>query len=300
MKEFPDNYNKVKEYLKNILCFNGNFTYNIITGDVELKDSLFVTRLTTNILNDEILAIKLHSGLKIFFSDVCFTSLHNFPLFCKTLIIDNMHYLKKDIEIKTISNELSITNCFQIQSIKTINPILHICNSSGNKRIGYQNIALSNVEFYVNSNNIDLTIIEAPNINSFDQIKTQSNVFKNLILRNCGITALQNKEYYISDCCSLSLPLKNFIGIDKFNVGKSLTIELELNNCDNIINLLYNNSRNIIIKNDILVGKNEIGLRNFKVSEILRKYLVNTLRKDYIMDCAIELIENGFTYAAEL
>ena len=304
MSNFITDWRKVQDYMKNVLRYNGEFVFNTVDNYVNLKNHLLVTRLQSSLGNSPALGIKLQTCLNVSFSELHFTSLDNFPKICKNLVLCHMNDLQKDLEINTItSGELSIVDCIQIQSLKTINSRLDIRNTMRQRTDEYiSTIALTDIEFSNKIQHIDLAISGAPLIKSFDQIKSNTNNFLNLSLYECGITSLPNKEYNIIHACNLSLPLNSFVGIDKFTAG-TLCIDI-INSCDNIIHLL--NNKSVIIKLKAFNTAANIppnsgyNRNNAVICSILRRYLDVDKRSDYIMDCAVDLIDAHYNAAAEL
>ena len=80
-------------------------------------------------------------------------------------------------------------------------------------------------------------------------------------------------------------------------------LNIRFYNARHIINLLLNKSKRIIISHGLIVPT-EIDeftiMMNNEIEVLLDLYLDKENRTDFIMDCALALIEHGYVEAAEL
>ena len=137
-----------------------------------------------------------------------------------------------------------------------------------------------------------------------------------LVCKNSNLESLDNVPDICKNYTIINNNILDFRGIDKFNISNMYTKgnKLEsfrgienallhmlrikdldyLKNCNNIINILFTICDTIFVSGDTY-ETNEL-------LKIIKEYLRLSLksRKEYVMDCAVELIDNGFEEAAEL
>ncbi len=184
---------------------------------------------------------------------------------CHTLTIEHCSFVDLT-NITNVSNEINIDNCYNINSF---DKMPHNFNSNIN-----QELVIQNMKIY--------------------QTKTSNNNINGLAFYNVsGITTCMHFPLEIKMLSVHNLPdFKSYSGIDNY---KNLNF-LSADRCEVYKNII------LLLLCPRLNDPDRIHLYYVmpKVRETIFKYLKISNKKDYIMDCAIELIDAGFEEAAEL
>ena len=293
-------------FIKHILLITSTEDYSITKSGINFRCTLYINKTSTNIGGRKKLDIKLNECERAYIYDTDFETLENFPNHSKFLAFGNLKSLGKEIHINFSANELIMDKCPQVESIICDNHYLNFKNGTTLDRIAitdFKNSNLKYVEFTCDVNNIHLALSNCPQIKSFKQIKTQNNVFDYLIVNgDCGIQSFDDFRWNINNLCALSLPhLKNFKGVENVVSNGSLRLTLGRSYA-NLINIMNNKSRYINLINDDDYSFGLYRIHSDQIRTIISQYTDHHVeyRSNYIMDCALELIENGFGYVAEL
>lgn len=274
---FRGNPQRIKLDKNNKLVIPGNF----IAGNVNFKNPLeHYNRLPFDIYSCKNFVI-IHCA---------FDTLDGFPQTCAELFVIHNNMLRGSISLKNtiVKNKIVfefVDKCTEIKNVSLLNT--------------------KDSTLYFN--NCDkLTHISIDHISKEARLHLYGlKSFKSLINLKCSMTvdyvdindvALEDFESDVK-CYNLfvtlnknsSRNLKSFRKIENFKT-KGITITdlqymyysaVNLLLCDNNINITFMSSKD-------------------PVSGIFRKYVTMRNRKDYIMDCAVELVDEGYPEAAEL
>lgn len=281
---------EIENYIRKVLLFTKGYTIDqnghvTFRAQLDITKSVKVKRLNIKIAKCGVLVCK-NSNLE---------SLDNFPDICKNYTIQNNEYLRGEIYIKTInSGDYSfIVDNYYITSIKTNDSRLYVVSAKYPNSPGI--MKLNKIEF-INNNDIELTLQSYSNITSFKNIIVPSKSFDHLVILHCGIRNFKNYDYVVKKYAQFDLPnIETYSNIDKVHVIDQY-LQLRLGNTlNNIINIMFNPTHDIQLVQDKFI-KDNTGFN------ILNKYVLYDFskRKNHIMDCAVELIDNGFEEAAEL
>ena len=253
---------EIEEYITETLRYQGKYT---------LDENMHVTFLQKLKLTQNIDVRQLKSKIKkcktelvLDASRLC--SLINFPDKCQTLDVMNNVYLEDEIQIRVFSN-----NSKDISRMK-----------------------LNKIRFNNDSSDIGLMLQGCLNITSFNDIIIPSKTLYFMAIKISGIKSFKEYDFNIGKYAEFKLEkLRNFLYIDKVFCKEILQVEV-YDVYDNIITLLLNRTPEIKLRHAIKVDDD-------RVISILNKYIKINNRWDYVMDCAVELLEhNGFEKAAEL
>lgn len=224
--------------------------------------------------------------------------------FDKTLIRGFKHQVNIREDLRFL-NEKFLT-ALDLQNVNFLSTTIAGLNFNVCKNLtSVTNISASNIlricfsETVINKIHFARSNQDVSNINIIDS--TCHNVFENLLGGKISNLYIVNSEFrkftkhyaknietaYI-DCRYID----NFRNVDSFKVSQKLKLQC-MHTLDNIINLLNNTCESIVIDPFESISK---------PANIVRLYLNigSLVRKDYIMDCALTLIDNGFEMAAEL
>lgn len=147
----------------------------------------------------------------------------------------------------------------------------------------------------------DVIILHISKSDSFTSVKHIINGnISLLIIDECEIHELtKHNAHHVYraeiDCTSLF----SFRGVEDFDVKIKLKF-YNINSVENMINLLNNNCEIIKLDSFTLEYSTEQIAQFDKVRMIMDKYLLKKNKCDYIMDCALELIENNLQHVAEV
>lgn len=228
-------------------------------------------------------------------------------------LIFKTHKLKnitsKYIEIK---EHLSIKECDVLQNLDMYN--IHLHNTCRSRIIISECESLENIKNIRTANKIDVFISECKKLSNISFIERNTNVnclyidntslsdFGNLVngsimdlnIANSKINKFTKHNAAFIKFADISCSsIKSFIGIENFVVHHKFVLR-HIKYPTNIINILLHNALDIIIQNDSDVFKLSV------IICVLRKYVHYANRKEYVMDCALDLISHGYEEAAEL
>ena len=210
-------------------------------------------------------------------------SLKNIPTKCNTLDIRDLSIKHFDFQNANVNN-IIVSDCDNFNKISNISTdslsTLQISGCSKIKR--FKQIPILNTNTLLIMSSMDLNIIQNDN-----------NSIHNLELLD--IDTLVNFYNLPSDLKKLKIIVginfKSFRGIETYEK----LIKLQIHGVDVIHNII-----NVLLCENLV--DTVFYLRNTTVMDIIKKYMNMSIieRSDYIMDCAVELIDAGYPEAAEL
>lgn len=209
---------------------------------------------------------------------------------CKTIIEPVFSLKNITFKSKTMSKELdnlflervySIEKCIDIEPCQNMTISFYYCDNfnyiQANDTVGFLDV--SNCARFTCLEQCAIDNVISAKFSGLKTLKTANTKFKSLAL---GCDLLSDFTYVESLDVELNLKLQ-FIDLDKIG---------------SIINLMSHNALSICItdtmypNNTSTTGKTFSDVANFQ--KIMNKNLCIKNRKEYIMNCALELIENGF------
>ena len=223
------------------------------------------------------------------------------PKQCEEFKIDQCRFRSETINITTDCAYYGISNCRNGSK-------LIIENHKSLSAHGNTNISINNLD---NISHIDIilpaakyknvTISDCLNIKSFTDIVMDHSSVSNYEIRNIGVRSFKGFNTRVTNLLVIKSIFDNYLFIDELDAHH---LDLVLySKYDNIITLLLNKHCSKIMLFDAeLIKTNKTGNTKY-IIDILNHYLHEydeTTRSDYLMDCAVELIDAGFPEAAEL
>ena len=278
---------EIEEYITETLRYQGKYT---------LDENMHVTFLQKLKLTQNSDVRQLKSKIKkcktelvLDASRLC--SLINFPDKCQTLDVMNNVYLEDEIHVKTIADNTYFSDNNYIKSLITDDKQIRVFSNNSQD---ISRMKLNKIRFNNDSSDIGLMLQGCLNITSFNDIIIPSKTLYFMAIKISGIKSFKEYDFNIGKYAEFKLEkLRNFLYIDKVFCKEILQVEV-YDVYDNIITLLLNRTPEIKLRHAIKVDDD-------RVISILNKYIKNNNRWDYVMDCAVELLEhNGFEKAAEL
>ena len=274
---------EIAHYIEKVLKYKG--VYTITPMGVEFYNDITISNLPNDTLD-----IKISKAKYITISNTNLQSLENLPPKCNGLLINNNSFTSLDITTLVSDSYPRLRDNYNLKTISTIDTSLDIRGSLGSKR----KIITNRIEFKTNDVINDLRL-NSGGITSFDQIIIPSKKIYTLrIDSGCNITSFKEFDFIVYDGCEIFLKtIKNYLYVDKLYV-ENFSLEIHIYKIvDNIITFLLNKSK-IIDFTYLETPK--------VVADIMHRYIQNPIdkRAEYIMDCAIELIDAGYEKAAEL
>ena len=284
--------------LKNLNYYRtNNITY------IEEKDGAFSIQssLTINdyidyyVLdpNDRTFALPLNRVYSILFdkSDVC-----GIPLKCSIeedlefRFCDNL----KQLDCKTIELRSDFLSILQFNTCVNLKSVFNI-NATNTLKIIFHNSAIQNIHMANKCQAVAVLCINACDFSDLSEIK--NGIYDLVQINETLITCFNKHNAHTIHRCEFDCSnLISFTKIDDFVVSERFILTDIDKHCNNIINILNNTCDNIIIEPDTISSHVDIDA----TKAIIRKYLALQNRKNYLMDCTIELLDKGFNTAAEL
>ena len=286
------------EYIeKHVICFDdgSGTTYNITDEEYTINDDmsviLWADNITINTNNKPIPLIIASADLIHFGEDFSFNNVNCLPKKCKSLNFTDCLVQKKNVVIDSdVSYEIDIDYldrevAFESLTFKSKLNKLH--------RLDISRTTIKTLAFDIPS--IYSVYLTACNTNIFNNI--HFNNIEAFYCYDCSVTSIYDmhklndkiKRQFRTDIEDVV----SFRGIENSKISN-----INLHKCDtlnNIILCLLNDTSTIEIMPLNFSGSCSKGII------IIDKYLeVKRLRKEYLMDCVIELIDAGFEEAAEI
>lgn len=283
---------EIHDFIKNVLCYNGTYTITqdnkIIFDNIINVDGCVVSKFNFNFFPYEIQYAPQYNLYHLNIS-----SLKNFPNECESAIISFCENLKNEIELKQKISTITISSNTNIKSVIVTTDNLHIFNSTLNPKA----LELEKITLFNDKQNTIITINDCHKIIDFNQINLPPTI-KHLTVINCNIKTLKNFNTVVKDDLAICLPfLENYKFLNEIKAG---TIYVDLNqNIKNVILALLQHSCVIFdanFKSSILSNC----ITYNKLCRILNSYTIKENKSEFIMDCALELIDCGYEEAAEL
>ncbi len=216
------------------------------------------------------------------------------PKKCEAFKIDRCKITTEDFVIRSNASEYSITDCTNGSRLVIEN---YESDAHGKTYILFTDLdSISKIDIKLPlAKYKDLVIRNCLSIKSFSDIECHEQV-SNYDIRNIGVRSFKGFTTQVSNILTIHNIFNNYLYVDELKVNN---LDLTLFDIyDNIITLLMNEHCNNIILFSEVSSENNINVIDI-MNHYLHKYDKN-IRKDYIMDCALELIDAGFEKAAEL
>ncbi len=285
--KFLYNEESVSKYLK---------TFNYDVGKNNENFTIFNSNKVN--LNKNIIFDNLNEELKIelgFCTDIALkkikglSSLKSFlPVTAINLIVDECDVAGVlDITTLVYNNYINIIKCNNLVEILTISPALFIdaCDSINSVYFNGKTSKYANF----------IVIKKCKNVMSFSDIKT-NNGLSRLIFVNTGLNSYKNFNLDVDEL-TVSYEekdtIKDFSYIENVQPKKRIFLTVFKNHTAHIINLLMLKTETI--HNDYK------GFNNDSLITIMDEFISknNNERSEYIMDCALQLLDAGYEAEAE-
>lgn len=291
------NQKEIHEYIENyVMCVDdgSGTTYNITDEEYTINDDMSVSFGADNINihtnNKPIPFVIAEANIINFEKDFIFNNTNNLPKKCKTLnFIDCLLEHKNVIIDSNVSSAIDIDYIYRNVIFESLT-----CKSNSNlQRIDISRTIIKTLSIDIPS--VYAIYLTKCDIDIFNHIHFDN--IENLYCYECPITSLydmHNLNGKINDDLRIDVDdIVSFRGIENCKIPNIYLHQC--NTLNNIILCLLNNTSKITLM------PYDFGASFTKGMDIIDKYLKNiSKRKDYLMDCAVELIDNGFEEAAEL
>ena len=294
------NKNEIASYMDHVLHYYKPYDVSS-TGEVHLCNDITISKRGTCIGDKKNLDVNIKTAKNMWIQDVDFETLQNTPTKCTSLTLNNCKNLPQHLIVNTITEHyLNISDMFHLKSIKIFGDLLNIGISHKSGKFYQQPMQLENIEIKTKSTKSKLIFDNCDFITSFKNIKLPKTVSYIDISSN-GITSFEGLDAIITNTCTLRI--RNMKSCRYVNNINANVLNIRFYNARHIINLLLNKSKRIIISHGLIVPT-EIDeftiMMNNEIEVLLDLYLDKENRTDFIMDCALALIERGYVEAAEL
>ena len=250
-------------------------------GNVTVYNDLVIYKSKTP------LRIKLKSTKSLEISYTYAKHLSSFlPEIATDLKIAWCNYLESHINITTHVPDywINVEHCETIQAIETLSPKIFVIDCKSFNGLLHTSTADTSA----------IVINSCPKIYRFSQCNTKAHL-THLVFENCFLETLENfniktNNLSIARCQSI----KDCSGIENLNATEMLRLDIYPHMTRHLINILLNTSPKLTTT-----------YKDFEkdtLENIMLEYEGKNISKraNYIMDCAVELIDAGFEEAAEL
>ncbi len=287
--DYIENENEAIEYLK---LFDYSGSVLMLDDKTFSLDNLKINNL---IIYDDVLRLKIRECYRFEYINTILSSNTTYPQECYSFGITSC-------EVKNGTEQLKInTSCKNDLNFLLINgeTVLNVQDSSATSTytsFDVRQCDFTKIIYNTSTINSSIKISQCKNIKSFTDLVIPQNVF-NLEIFDSRISTFEHFATKIKNVFKFDTRhVKNFLHCDK----------IDANELDFILYNVFDNIINIIINDNCEVISLTYNIRILNVFEelvdILEKYIEmnKNMRKDHIMDCAIELIDAGFEKAAEI
>ena len=223
------------------------------------------------------------------------------PLKCDAFKIDECDFMTEDIVITTDTQEYNLHSCRNGTRLLIENHESSVAH--GGTKITIADLEISKVSIKLPAAKFkNVAISNCQNIKTFSDIVCNDSI-SNYEIRNIGVKSFKGFDTLVTNLLMVRSAFDNYLFTDELNVHR---FDLNLySHCDNIITLLMNKHCETIMLYCGTPGINDDVIRDSikRVIRIMHHYLHEhdkNSRSDYVMDCAVELIDAGFPEAAEL
>lgn len=280
--EYLTTYKEIRDYLDSIEHYHG---FTLDNDYILYKGNMIFDRI------DEYVPLKIKECQNFAYLSCVLNAKNVLPIECDELKIDMCSIANQNFMINSIAKHYAILSS-HFQNKLTI----HNSNDTYCE-IDIVDSTLSEFAFISSSRYTHFNVKACKNITSFANI-ILPHIVSNYTIESVGIKNFKDFETTTNQVLSInSASFQNYLLIDSIKAGY-MYIYIH-NNVNNLLTILLNtHASQLYVKRLENTSYPNID----ELIKIFAKYTKNTknIRADYIMDCAVELIDAGFDEAAEI
>ena len=203
---------------------------------------------------------------------------------------DNLKHLDcKNIELR--SKILSVLQFYHCKNLKLVNNIV----AETTLKILFYKCAIQNLQVLNEHQEVAVLCISDCDFRNLSGIR--NGIYSLFQLLDTPVDSFSAHNAAEIQRCEFDCNyIKSFRNVDDFMVTSRFRLSNIDEHCHNIINILNNKCDNIIIDPDSTASTRDVDA----MKAIIRKYLQMKNSSNYLMDCAVELLDLGYNTAAEL